>query len=582
MAMLAFVVAAVCVSAAVAAPLAKQESNCTFCVSGGAQTFRFDLSSLPTATFATTNGYSIASPCQVADPPEPCVEVRDSPILQGCRSLGSLANATTTLLSPGSGNGGFNITMYNGSNVPPCGTTGYRSLTMSFVCDKSVPATNGPETTVVEWPSCHYNAVWRHPSACGAPVSAGTCAPPIPPAPKPESCDTCHPTWKPTWDMKRSTILYACNSSGYHDVEEAISYGVAVYDWSNGKAIWANAKPMTDEELLTKQAEMVLAADPGIPGEQPRVWVYRNTIKALNWYTSVRVKLDNPAYAGWFYRFKDYKGPQSNHSYHVPACTYEKCSGFYHDQEQTPEYPRGDGSCLQECDCGVAPCGEYIFDHRNNSFADWFINEYMISNETLFHKGVSLGWLDDSMKLTGPTEEDTHFINDTGLSAAEMQASVAAYQKNIRTLQKKVVSLGGFYWQMIRGQVPEIRNATGRRARNVTTAECVAKLKEFCVDSPPMWGQAQLYQVDGADALSQAVQYTSEFLLTRGPYAWLGFGWQGCSSARRPRPAEWDVDYGTPEGACKQQSGTNTFVREWTKATVSWDCNTGTGKIDQH
>jgi len=44
---------------------------------------------------------------------------------------------------------------------------------------------------------------------------------------------------------------------------------------SNGKDIWCNAKPMNDEELLTKQAEMVLAADPGIPGEQPRVWVYR-------------------------------------------------------------------------------------------------------------------------------------------------------------------------------------------------------------------------------------------------------------------------------------------------------------------
>lgn len=62
----------------------------------------------------------------------------------------------------------------------------------------------------------------------------------------------------------------------------------------------------------------------------------------------MREKLDDPAYSGWFVRFKDYKGPQSNNSYHVPACTYEKCSGFYHDQEQTPEYPHGDGSCMEE------------------------------------------------------------------------------------------------------------------------------------------------------------------------------------------------------------------------------------------
>ena len=31
------------------------------------------------------------------------------------------------------------------------------------------------------------------------------------------------------------------------------------------------------------QAEMVLADRPGLPGYMPRVWAYRNTIKALNW-----------------------------------------------------------------------------------------------------------------------------------------------------------------------------------------------------------------------------------------------------------------------------------------------------------
>ena len=52
---------------------------------------------------------------------------------------------------------------------------------------------------------------------------------------------------------------------------------------------------MSSEEDITIQAEMVYAADPGLPGYAPRVWAYRNTIKALNWYSSVRVKLDDPA-----------------------------------------------------------------------------------------------------------------------------------------------------------------------------------------------------------------------------------------------------------------------------------------------
>ena len=45
------------------------------------------------------------------------------------------------------------------------------------------------------------------------------------------------------------------------------------YDWSNWKARWVSPPgggPMTDEELLFKQAEAVLAADPGVPGGAPR------------------------------------------------------------------------------------------------------------------------------------------------------------------------------------------------------------------------------------------------------------------------------------------------------------------------
>ena len=218
------------------------------------------------------------------------------------------------------------------------------------------------------------------------------------------------------------------------------------------------------------------------------MWVYRNTIKALNWYTSVREKLDDPAYSGWFVRFKDYKGPVSNRSYHVPACTYEKCSGFYHDQEQSPEYPHGDGSCSEECDCGAAPCGEYIFDHRNASFADWFVNQYMISNETLFHDPIpiGLGWMDDSMTLNGPTEEDSHFIQDTGSSVQDMQEHVAAYHANMNRFHERVVQLGGFTWQLTRGHGSEVTSLNASEAD-----ECADRLRtEWCVESPEAWIEA--------------------------------------------------------------------------------------------
>ena len=34
-----------------------------------------------------------------------------------------------------------------------------------------------------------------------------------------------------------------CNDSGFHDVQEAVQYGIVSYDWSNAKQLWA--RPVT-------------------------------------------------------------------------------------------------------------------------------------------------------------------------------------------------------------------------------------------------------------------------------------------------------------------------------------------------
>ena len=68
------------------------------------------------------------------------------------------------------------------------------------------------------------------------------------------------------------------------------------------------------------------------------------------------------------------------------------------------------------------------------------------------------------------------------------------------------------------------------------------------------------------------------FLLARGDYGWIGYGWIGCTSASKGalqyyRPAALDVDYGTPLDASCKEVGNGSFAREWTRATVSYDCN---------
>ena len=87
---------------------------------------------------------------------------------------------------------------------------------------------------------------------------------------------------------------------------------------------------MDCEERLVKQAAMTKAANPAV-----RVFAYRNLVKALPWFATVREKLADPQYAGFFLRFKPntaYHVPQCDDNYHPPLCT-----PFYHDQEQTPE-----------------------------------------------------------------------------------------------------------------------------------------------------------------------------------------------------------------------------------------------------
>ena len=77
------------------------------------------------------------------------------------------------------------------------------------------------------------------------------------------------------------------------------------------------------------------------------------------------------------------------------------------------------------------------------------------------------------------------------------------------------------------------------------------------------------------------------FLLVRGPYAWIGHGWFGCATWDEPvggpgqvyeRPAALDDDYGAPTQLCRQSSP-GVFSRRFTRANVSYDCNTGATRI---
>jgi len=74
------------------------------------------------------------------------------------------------------------------------------------------------------------------------------------------------------------------------------------------------------------------------------------------------------------------------------------------------------------------------------------------------------------------------------------------------------------------------------------------------------------------------------FLAARGPYAWIGHGWQGTCNSKSPFPDELAQDYGEPLGLCEETvpGKSGIFKRSWTKSIVTVDCNTFVGSIDTH
>ena len=141
------------------------------------------------------------------------------------------------------------------------------------------------------------------------------------------------PSWPITYQQNRSTFAYVCNYSGYTNVSKGMitsRFGLVAFDWSNAKTDWANQQPMDCEERLVVQAAMLKASNP-----QTRVIVYRNLVKALPWFATVRSLLENPQFVSYFMSFN------LNSSPHVPQCDRNfappRCSNLYHDQGQTPQ-----------------------------------------------------------------------------------------------------------------------------------------------------------------------------------------------------------------------------------------------------
>ena len=440
------------------------------------------------------------------------------------------------------------------------------------------------------------------------------------------------PSWQPTYNMNASISLYWRNGTGLEPAEFYDGYGLVLFDWAHAAQAWINDyAPMDNAAALAKQCELIKARSPNT-----RCVVYRNTAIALNQHRHISSVLDDPSFADFFCRFKPnatQTGPcwgevdprQKGSPWdpiwptpavcatllpsdvHVPMCDKAapaKCNSVhYFDQNQVPQVPGDNWSndtqdvyqqlvCFgSSCNCGASPCGEYLFNFSTPEMVDWWLLEHMGGGLGLDHPDVDGLILDDYWTSSGPSEIDSNMLLDMGMSSQEAAAMTANWQAALDRLYDLAAGRGKFISDM---------GYSGDYLSAASSAQCTARLSSMCDESLPVFGswyvvnfeyvQPPVFGIEAPNALLD-VAY---FLLTRGPWAWIAGGpmlgwhmshWWTANQARRIqfqldlRPAEFNLDYGEPLCSCVQDSP-GVFVRQWTKANVTVDCNTLQGRID--
>jgi hypothetical protein len=177
------------------------------------------------------------------------------------------------------------------------------------------------------------------------------------------------------------------------------------------------------------------------------------------------------------------------------------------------------------------------------------------------------------------------------LTQADTTAITSGWQTTLNAVHREVLAAGGFTWP----QFVQI----GTPAND--TATCTAFFREACGPTGKYLNSAVLHTFTEKtgrifDPLPAFEQDLAAFLLLRGPHAWIGYAWNGCSFGANPAggrqnqsfsfPDMLDSDYGVPvplTGGCTETVPgiSGIFTRTWSRAHVQFDCQTWAGSITQ-
>ena len=176
-------------------------------------------------------------------------------------------------------------------------------------------------------------------------------------------------------------------------------------------------------------------------------------------------------------------------------------------------------------------------------------------------------FLDDSQ---GIPQEHANAPHNMGLTPMQLLLAQNASATFFNAAVAALAASGKYIWQGFNGFEEGDPDGVGIAP---TAGTCTAYMTTVCA---PTW-QNVPWTVQWPSTQADKMPVLAAFLVGRGPYAFVGFGWYGGGSEAIPDfDPLWDLDVGLPTGLCTQVAP-GVFSRAWTRGTATIDCNAWTG-----
>ena len=333
------------------------------------------------------------------------------------------------------------------------------------------------------------------------------------------------PTWAPRWELVDSTICQPggpSHTSGFFSMPVEQPWGLVSLDWTVALSIW-NKTGLHNAtiEAVSREGCRLLKAN----HSATKCFIYHNMELALESIESQRAAM--------------YPGEAS----YDPTLFLHRPSG---------------------------PAAGTIYNERNTPGDQYFWNYTLDKTKAFFRDSVMASiaypevdgtFADD---VNGIPDEHGHIPSQLNLSAADLD--FYRYHTSIanQMLVDATIAAGKYSWAAFGNQ-----DGVGDGPSNST---CASWMRERC--NAAWQGRATTQGIDGR-AFNQSL---AAFLVTRGPWAFLGYG--GVSDMRDwRREFLWSVGAPTPAGAICAEGPAGVFSRPWTHGVASLDCNSWSAMV---